>query len=571
MDLFSKSQAKIEALLAQTMQIVQDRYAQSNQMFTVASAWGQIIFVLQNLSQFVLFFIEDSITEMNIKTATREASIFGHAAAAGHIATRAGSAIGEIQITWNGADTTEVGGNAVIIKNKSILKFSDSGAQYILKLTQDSIRFNLNSTSKFNCQIIQGIVSTAGFTGNGLPLQTYNVNGRYTGSIEDSEVAVYVDDVLFKNYVSLYDIPYNYKGVMVRTSISQGLDIIFGTNSSGYMPPNGSIIRVEYLESLGLAGNINVDPAKIRMEFEDDGTDIFGSSVTLKDYLNITCTISPQLGSNQESVALTRILAPKTSRSYVLANPDSYITFFEKFGTFSIIEAFNNINGTYLDDQNIIYVLLVPDVTLKLTSSQNYFNLMLSDFILSDFQKTAILNVIDQSGQKIVGTEVQILDPVTSRYVVNTVITAFEGYDPTTIESNIIDIYSQYFLSIRRRDIIPRSDLIALVEAIPGVDSVMIFFVSEKNEMYQLTVASLPANDPKRSILKGLNTFGDIVMEKDEIVVIAGGWSDSNGVYYDVGADLTKLSSVNIEISSYTPVTYNTQINALNKASIKAS
>lgn len=570
MDLIAKSQAKIESLLTQTLKIVQERYAQSNQMFTVASAWGQIIFVLQNIAQLILFFIEDSVTEMNIKTATRESSIYGIAAAAGHIPTRAGSAFGEVQLTWNRADTTEVGGNALIIKNKSVIKFTDTGASYLLKLNQDNIRFNLIPGAKFNAKIIQGIEKEAGFTGTGTPLQTYNIAEKYSGSIENTEVSVYVDGVLFKNYVSLYDIPYNYKGVLVRTSINQGIDIIFGTGSSGYIPPNGAKITVNYIETLGRGGNINGDPNKIRLEFDGEGTDVYGNIVTLKEFINVACVVPPQLGSNQENIALTRILAPKTSRSYVLANPESYITFFEKFGTFSIIEAFNNINGTYLDDENIIYVLLVPDVTQKLGTSQNYFNLQLSDFTLTTFQKNSILDVIETSGQKIVGTEVKILDPKKSRYVINTVITAYEGYDPVTIKSNIVDVYSQYFLSIRRRDIIPRSDLIALVESIPGVDSVMIFFVSEKNEMYQATVASLPENDPKRSILKGLNTFGDIIMEKDEIVIISGGWKDSNDVYYDVGADFDKLSSVNIEISSYTPVTYNTQINALSKASIRS-
>lgn len=570
MDLYSKGRAKIGDLLSQTMKIIQDRYAQSNQMFTVASTWGQIIFVLQNLTQFILFFIEDSITELNINTATRESSIYGHAASVGHNATRAGSAIGSIKIGWNNADASEVGGNAILIPNKATIKFVDTGERYIIKLSQDSVRFNLLPTTSLTCQIIQGKLKTATFTGNGKSLQTYNVAEKYTGSIENYEVYVFVDGVPYKNYYSLYDIPYGQKGVLVRTSINQGIDIIFGTGKNGAIPPQGSIITVEYLETVGLSGNINAkDPAKINFEFEDDGIDIFGNEISLNDYLKITCLVPPQLGSNAENVLLTRILAPKTSRSYVLANPDSYITYFEKFGTFSIIEAFNTDNGIYIDDQNIIYVLLVPDVTQKLSTNQNYFNLKQSDFLLSEFQKNTILDLIDKSGQKIVGTEVKILDPKISRYVINTIITVFEGYDPDTIKNSIVDIYSQYFLSIRRRDIIPRSDLIALVESIPGVDSVMIFFLSEKNEMYQSTVAALPENDPKRSILKGLNVFGDIVMEKDEIVLISGGWSDSNDVYYDVGGDLNKLSSVNIEISSFTPNTYNTQINAINKSSIR--
>ena len=110
--------------------------------------------------------------------------------------------------------------------------------------------------------------------------------------------------------------------------------------------------------------------------------------------------------------------------------------------------------------------------------------------------------------------------------------------------------------------------MVSLVDSIPGVDSVMIFFVSEENEKYITSLSGLPANDPRRDILVGLNSFGDIVIGQNDIAVISGGWSDSNGTYYDTGADLNKLSSVNISITGYTPVTYNTQVNAMNKASI---
>ena len=77
MDLLQKNKAKIADLLSQTFDLIQARYSMSEQLFTVASVWGQIIFVLENLSQLILFFIEDSITELNINQATRESSIYG--------------------------------------------------------------------------------------------------------------------------------------------------------------------------------------------------------------------------------------------------------------------------------------------------------------------------------------------------------------------------------------------------------------------------------------------------------------------------------------------------------------
>jgi hypothetical protein len=182
-----------------------------------------------------------------------------------------------------------------------------------------------------------------------------------------------------------------------------------------------------------------------------------------------------------------------------------------------------------------------------------------------------LLNSIEESVQKIVTTEVKILEPKISRYVINILITMFEGYDPATVKGQIIDSISTYFIGIRRRDKIPRSDLIAIVESIPGVDSVTLFFVSQKNENYAVSVSSLLDTDPKKKIVLGLDEFGDISFDKDEIAIVTGGWSDRAGLFYDRGADLNKLSSINIDIRSIVPITHNTEINQRNKTFIKNS
>ena len=46
MDLLQKNKAKISDLISQTFELIQARYSMSEQLFTVASVWGQIIFVL---------------------------------------------------------------------------------------------------------------------------------------------------------------------------------------------------------------------------------------------------------------------------------------------------------------------------------------------------------------------------------------------------------------------------------------------------------------------------------------------------------------------------------------------
>jgi len=570
MDLFKKNRAKIQDLLQDTLELIQKRYNQANQLFTVASAWGQILFVLQNLSQLILFFIEDSITELDIKKASRESSVYGLAALTGHNATRSGCARGQIDITWNGQDSTSVGGSAILIPKYSTIKFQNGGVGYLLNLPQDYARLNLTPSSKISCEIMEGSIKASTFTGSGTVLQSYNVSDRVTSTVDNFEVKVFVDSEEWKIYESLYDIPFNYKGCLIKTGINNGIDVIFGNINFGKIPPLGSTIQVQYVETIGIAGNINsLEPGKIVFEFDDDGTDAFGNPVSLKDYLKINCVTAPQLGTDKESIQLTRILAPKTSRSFVLANAETYITYFEKFGTFSIIEAFSTFDDQYLDDDNIIYVLLVPDITQKLKTNETYFDIKETEFILTDYQKKRLLKVIDDSGQKIVTTEVKILDPKISRYVINVLISIFEGYDPDTVRGQIVDSISSYFIGIRRRDKIPRSDLIAILESIAGVDSVTLFFVSEKNEKYAMSVEGLPDNDPKKNIVLGLDEFGDIVFGKDEIAIITGGWGDRAGLYYDKGADYNKISSINIDIRATVPVTYNTEINNKNKAFLK--
>ena len=561
MDLLDKNKAKISDLLSQTFDLIQARYGMSEQLFTVASVWGQIIFVLDNLSQFILFFIEDSITELNINTATRESSIYGLATLAGHSPTRSIAAKGEIVVKWNGKGLENIGGGAVLIPNNAQVKCVNNGRTYLLKLGQEYVRINLDNTSTLVASVIEGTLNTNQYTGSGGKLQSFNISARGTSGIENFEVAVRVNGNTWKKYDSLYDIPRNARGYIVKSSLISGIDIFFGTVDFGFPPPVGSIIEVDYLECAGAGGNLLVDDSSQALfKFDSDGTDIFGRSVTLSEVLQVACTIAPQLGASQEPIDLTRLLAPKTSRSFVLANPTNYITFFEKFGQFSIIEAFTTFDDQYLDDDNIIYLILVPDIQLTLKSNETYFDISLSRFKLTNAQRDRIYQLLDESGQKIVTTVVKILDPVLIKYVVNIALTIFEGNDPSTIKNQITSILSDYFLNIRRRDKIPRSDLIAAIESISGVDSVSLYFVGEANELAKLQSPNSPDI--------GFDEFGDIVMGKDEIVVISGGWEDRNGIYYDYGAGMDTLSSVNIDVRSIVPVTYNTKVNNILKSSL---
>jgi hypothetical protein len=138
----------------------------------------------------------------------------------------------------------------------------------------------------------------------------------------------------------------------------------------------------------------------------------------------------------------------------------------------------------------------------------------------------------------------------------------------TAIRSTLND----YFLKVNRRDRIPRSDLISLIEDIPGIDSVNVFFISEENEnairngFYFVPVYGVdPATDQrvlienKKIVLiegedpqLGLDEFGDIIIGSDDIAVIRGGWQDRNGTYFEETPVKNGIGSLNVFFKNVT-------------------
>jgi hypothetical protein len=548
-NIFQKNNILIRGLLSTTYSFLQKTYNQSRNVFTTASAWGQILFVLENLSQLILYFIEDSITEMNIYEATRDYSVRSLARIAGYDPARAMSAQGEVAVSWN-LKTVDVGGGAVIIQENTRIQCEQNGLAYTLMINGPRVKIALTRGTAFKFKTIQGAFSTTTFTGTGNALQSFNVPVKGGIFLDQFNVKVSINDNKWKQYSSLYDIPLEGEGYLVLSGINEGIDIYFGNSNFGKVPPPGSFIKVQYLQTTGSLGNLrSTATSKITYKFLDQGTDLFGREVNLNDYLQIVNTVDPSFGADEEPIAITRLAAPKTSRAFVFANAANYEIYLQKFNIFSQIQAFSTFDDEYLDDDNVVYLYLIPDVTVGLTSNEDYFSIPLSSFLLTSAQKLAILNLIEDSGSMIATTVVKIVEPRISRYVGNAIITTFEGFDPEIIKDKIQEMLSTYFINLKRRDKIPRSDMIALIESVPGVDSVSFYFVGQENEAYHATIDALPNTSVSELNTNiGFDEFGDIIIGRGELVVIRGGWNDRYGSFYEVGIVPGKPSALNISI-----------------------
>jgi hypothetical protein len=398
--------------------------------------------------------------------------------------------------------------------------------------------------------MVQGKIESQTFTGTGEPLQTFNAFVKNTNNIDNYYVNVYVNGEEYQVYDSFYDIPREASGCLVRTSLNNGIDVIFGNGQYGNVPPLGSTIVIQYLVTDGAYGNIIDFTEKAQFRFVDLVFDAVGNTIDVNNGINISLGSRVVLGSFPEPLELTKIIAPKTSRSFVLARPENYVYFLQKLNYFSVVDAFDTFGDDYLDDDNIVYVYLVPDIKKRIKTNENYFTVAIDKFTLFDDEIKRIRDYVQESGSMLVTSEMRIIRPSIKRYVINISLVIFDNVSVNLLKTEVVSRLNEYLLSFVRRDRIPQSDIVAILEGVNGIDSVNVRFVSEENEKVKrewLETLTTAPNTPE-PIDIGLDSQGDIIIGKGELPLVRGGWYDRYGNYYNDTVDFAVPCSVNIEI-----------------------
>jgi hypothetical protein len=496
------------------------------------------------LSQLIFYYIEDSITELNINEASRVSSIYSLATLAGHNPSRAVGATGQIRvIRKTGIKPTA---SKVVINNLFRITCANNGLTYAIELTQEEVRLALTGTeTPAIFSIRQGQIESQTFTAKGIPFESYQMGAPNNFYLDNFMVNVYINGEKWQKYESLLDMPRGGKCFLAKTGITNGLDIYFGNGSFGKIPNTGSTIVVEYLNTDGAFGNVKVDdPRQVQFTFTDTGFSPIGEEILMNDYFSIVTVSPPNFGVDPEDPNLTRLIAPKASKNFALVNIDNYEVLLQKMQMFSTIKVFldQDANGNILDSR-MINLFLVPDVSQMFNNGTDYFNLPLSNFKLTTFQKNELMKYIEKSGTKMISSDLKILDPKISRYALNVSIIMFDDVSTDIVKSDIADAIGNYFIKLKRHDRVPKSDLIAVIEAINGVDSVNVNVVSELNELDKIT-------NPSSTSIIGLDDFNDIVIGLDEFPVLRGGWKDSQGNSYAEGLSDTGLGALNIQIKA---------------------
>lgn len=565
MGFFQNSRLKASELVQQAVEYLVVKYEQAANVFTPASPFGQLLSVISNIAELIFTYISHTAEELNIRTAQNIESIQGLAQLAGHDAYRGGAAFGVMGVKLNTSNDFE--GNHLKIKNFSTFTISDTGCVYFMNLPTDCIKLTVGSSSFVSIPFIQGEIETQTFTSNGTPLQSFNPVIK--GMTDHDNIVVRVNGKEWKKVNSLYDMP-AYDDVnpetsecfIVKTSPTIGISIFFGNDSFGKIPPSGALIEVIYIKTVGINGNSN--STGLTYKFIDMGIDEYGNEVDLNEVLIVETIAPPMLGANYEDPEFTKTIAPKTSKSFVLATPENYVNFLSKYNQYSFIYAYHTKNDDNISDDNVIYLKVIPNIKKKLSSNEDYFEVPITEFVLDKYEKESLMSALENSGRMLIGSEVEIVDPEIKYFTINIIIRYFEDVDKTSISSSIRSVLNKYFLNINRSDIIPKSDLISIIEGIEGIDACDVFFITKDNEMAKRkgyyyddfgNIIRVNKNDDPHV---GFDTYGNLIMNKGCIYIPRGGWKDANDNYYTVTPEDGKIGPLNIFFdTSVNNTTYN--------------
>ena len=559
----STARVKANEMINDTRAYITRLYGRTGELFTTASPFSQILEVLNDISKLILFYVEDATVEQNILTAQQPESVYGLSRLAGHDAFRGAGAMGEIKVRLNVTAATEIAGDALNIPSNAIIKSSSNGLKYVLRTNSDQFRIDKSNAEYIYIPVIQGEIESQTVTGTGENLQSFNIITRKV--TDHHHVKVSVNSELWTKYDSLYDMKQDTRGYLVKTGITGGLDIYFGNGSFGMVPIEGATITIEYLKTDGTLGNLS-GSKDLTFQFETEGSDSLANIYDLNEVLEASFTVAPRLGADPENIELTKLIAPLQSNSFVLATPENYEHFLSRYGMFSYLDAYNTTADGYLDDDNVIYLFMLPDTKRKLTKNKDYFNLDLNEFFFSSDEKNGILELLENSGQQMVTTEVKIVEPSLQYFRMDIKVRYFEGFEKANLYNEIRARISNYLINITRRDRLPASDIIALLEGIEGIDSVNVKFTSKAEEdarrngyyinktvtvtpstpvledigngkqkfvFFKRTVTEQKINiEPGQALPENvinLDSFGDILLEKEEVALFRGGWQDRTG------------------------------------------
>lgn len=466
---------KIDTMRAQITQYLNEGLP--SRILSKANIFNLTLDVVQDLSTLNLAYVEDSLNENNMLTAQTETAVRGLATLPGHRATRPISSRGAVVIKLlpgiqNATPT-------LLLDTSTVVRCVNNNLQYLYDQSDDILQIP-TSISEFTLQLIEGTKKSQEFVADGLKLYTIYLDDQEP--IENYYVNVYVDGILWTKYDGKYDMGVSTEGYLVRNGFDNQVDIIFGDGVHGITLANGATVKVEYITTSGEAGNVTEFSDQASFEFSAGIRDAQGDEIDVTDYVSIAYHSGMSLGSNGENIETTRQIAGYNSRSLVFAQPENMKAFMSRFTTLSHVDSWTE------EDSLIFNLLVLPNVSAKISTFSDYLDLPEESLVLTANQKSEIILMLNNTRRQMTSSEVKMHDPVLKKYAMFCYIDAVV-FDEASFKDKIYNNISKLMLDETFADVDLNNDQIIAKSAISNaiydmseVRRVAVNIFSEANE-----------------------------------------------------------------------------------------
>lgn len=240
------------------------------------------------------FYIDRAAGEASLATATQRESVLAFANLLDYIPSGRTSAQGTVTLVNSGSSDVEIAANTKFIaRSGGTLYQAYSGSS-------ETIPANGNAqVSLFEGTLVESPSETLTNSASGNPAQRYTLINEDV--VRDSVViTVYEDGVTPTNYRRVERLSNAGTGDRVYallTTADDLMEVVFGTNIRGFVPPTGARIEATYAYSSGSEGNL---PANVITEFRD----------VTPDNISIASSSAFTGGVNQETIASMKSTIP---------------------------------------------------------------------------------------------------------------------------------------------------------------------------------------------------------------------------------------------------------------------
>jgi hypothetical protein len=263
----------------------------------------------------------------------------------------------------------------------------------------------------------QGVPNKITYRSNGMPDQQYIIpskfmaEGSITVSVNDLEW-LYVDDGFAKSG------PYS-EHYVLRSDSAETNYIVFGDDVIGKIPPDASLISLEWADTLGPAGNVRANQIK---GFDNDS-----------EFSNISIVTSTNFsgGAQPESIEEAKKLAPMSLRAlWKGVTRDDFITLTEHFPGVRQASVLD-INDFPIYSFKLSYY----EVVVVVIPQEGEF--------LSDQFKLEVQQYLDE--RKYVTCDIRVENPEYVRIDIEAAIYKYRDYDERAVIANVESVLADFF------------------------------------------------------------------------------------------------------------------------------